>query len=132
MNVLHVNSKIEVRDSLIHGKGVFAKDFIQSGVLIEECHFIPLQTKWAGLETILQEYVFAYPHGEYYGEFKSVIVLGFGSIYNHSSNNNAAWTIYMERKVFQFFTVKDIHKDEEICTNYGDEYEKNVKSKILK
>jgi hypothetical protein len=32
--------------------------------------------------------------------------------------------------LFRFFTIKDVKKNEEICTNYGDAYEKIVRSVI--
>jgi SET domain-containing protein len=129
MRPLYISDKIEVRDSEIHGRGVFAKENIPAGTLIEECHYMPLERKWDDMETILQEYVFAWPKVNWK---MSVIVLGFGSIYNHSRNNNADWDTDIEKDVFRFFTVKDIYKDEEICTNYGPSYEKYVRSKELK
>jgi hypothetical protein len=36
---LYHNSKLEVRKSLIHGYGVFAKEDIKEGELLEECHY---------------------------------------------------------------------------------------------
>jgi SET domain-containing protein len=129
MNPLYISDKIEVRNSEIHGRGVFAKEFIPSGTLIEECHYIPLEKKWNEMETILQEYVFAWPKVNWK---RSVIVLGFGSIYNHSRNNNADWDTDLDRDVFKFFTIKDINKGEEIFTNYGPEYEKHVITQKLK
>ena len=47
-----------------------------------------------------------------------VIVLGFGSIYNHSDNNNATWETDLDKNCFRFKAVRDIEPGEEICTNY--------------
>ena len=40
MNKLFHSDKIEVRDSSIHGRGIFAKEDIKSGEMLEECHYI--------------------------------------------------------------------------------------------
>ena len=40
MNKLFHSNKIEVRDSSKHGRGVFAKEDIKSGEMLEECHYI--------------------------------------------------------------------------------------------
>ncbi len=40
---LYHNSKLEVRKSLIHGYGVFAKEDIKEGELLEECHYCELE-----------------------------------------------------------------------------------------
>ena len=34
------NDKIEVRKSILQGYGVFAKDFIKKGEILEECHLV--------------------------------------------------------------------------------------------
>jgi hypothetical protein len=73
----------------------------------------------------LQEYVFAYPKTN---PTRSVVVWGYGSIYNHSKNNNADWISDEEKNVFTFFTIRDINEGEEICTNYGEGYERVVKT----
>ena len=39
---LYKNNKLEVRESPIHGYGVFAKEDIKKGELLEECHYIRL------------------------------------------------------------------------------------------
>jgi SET domain-containing protein len=41
--MVFISSKIEVRKSPIHGMGVFAKENIKSGEIIENCHFTILE-----------------------------------------------------------------------------------------
>lgn len=124
--MIFISDKIEVRDSKISGKGVFAKSNILSGETIEICHFTILEKKFIDIDKKLKEYVFSWPKDKWGG--KSVVVWGFGSIYNHSRNNNADWETDKDNKVFRFFAIRDIISDEEICTNYGEAYEKIVKT----
>lgn len=123
--MVFISSKIEVRKSPIHGMGVFAKENIKSGEIIENCHFTILEKNFFEIDKKLQEYVFAYPK---INPIKSVVVWGYGSIYNHSKNNNADWISDEEKNVFTFFTIRDINEGEEICTNYGEGYESVVKT----
>jgi len=123
--MVFINSKIEVRESPIHGMGVFAKENIKSGEIIENCHFTILEQKFFDINKKLQEYVFAYPK---INAKNSVVVWGYGSIYNHSKNNNADWIVDEEKNVFTFFTLRDIKKGEEICINYGEGYKSVVKT----
>ena len=123
--MVFISSKIEVRKSPIHGMGVFAKENIKSGEIIENCHFTILEKNFFEIDKKLQEYVFAYPK---INPTKTVVVWGYGSIYNHSKNNNADWVSDEEKNVFTFFTIRDINEGEEICTNYGEGYERVVKT----
>lgn len=124
--MVFISNKIEVRDSLTHGRGVFAKEDINEGEIIENCHFTILEQPFISIDKKLQEYVFAWPKTSFAS--KSVVVWGFGSIYNHSKNNNADWMTSEENNLFTFFTIKNIKSGEEIFTNYGEGYEKVVKT----
>lgn len=123
---IFISPKIEVRNSPIQGKGVFAKEDINKGEIIEICHFIVLEQKFNELDKKLQEYVYAWPKVQFGA--KSAVVWGYGSIYNHSRNNSADWETDEINNIFKFFSIKDIKKNEEICINYGEAYEKIVGS----
>lgn len=124
--MIFVSSKIEVRNSSVGGRGVFAKENIKAGETIENCHFTTLDQKYPYIDKKLLEYIFSWPKETNNG--KSVVVWGFGSIYNHSKNNNADWQTDEENNLFKFFAIKDIHSGEEIFTNYGEAYERIVKT----
>ena len=70
------------------------------------------------------DYVFNYPRGVSMEDgAEHVLPLGFGCIYNHDKNDNAAW--YNTEDIpyhFDFIALKDIRVGEEICTNYGGDY----------
>jgi SET domain-containing protein len=113
--MLYLSPKIKVDYSPIHGRGVFALDKIEKGEIIEECHFIELVEKdYSNLDESIQDISFAWP---LLGT-SHAIVLGFGSIYNHSDNNNASWTTDSEKMCYRFYAVSDILPGDEICTNY--------------
>lgn len=50
---------------------------------------------------------------------KAAIALGNGSLYNHSSQPNAAFYFNYSKKILYIEAIKDISKEEEITINYG-------------
>ena len=100
-----------VKKSSIHGYGVFAGENIKSDEIIEECHTIILSVQYADIEN----YTFD-------GDGKSAIVLGYGSIYNHSKERNAVYEYDKEKSVMVFRASKPIKKGEEIFISYGDNW----------
>jgi len=110
------NDKIEVRKSPKHGWGVFAKEDIKSGEILEETYFLIMPVGPNETSSMFLDYRFNYPR---VGPKHMVIPFGFACIYNHSNTPNATWETDVENEIFTFFTTKDIKKDEEICTYYG-------------
>jgi len=102
---LFVSRKIKVASSPIHGLGVFAIDDIATGELIEECPFLDLGLKPFESSALLQDYRFNYPNGPMSNDTKQVVVLGSGSIYNHSNSPSAYWVSDEIRKTFKFFAT---------------------------
>ena len=60
-------------------------------------------------------------------------MLGMGSLYNHSDDNNAMWTqdTNIDDSIV-IHAIKDINKDEEICVDYGKNYWNNRKDLVKK
>jgi SET domain-containing protein len=117
-------TKIYVDRSGVHGWGVFAKEEIQEGELLEETPFVILFDR--GEESnpdkkgMLSDYRFSFPASP---EWKhQVMPFGCGGIYNHSGNPNARWEVDEERKTFKFYSIKGISPGEEIFTFYGPAY----------
>ena len=113
------NSKIYIAQSPVHGWGVFAKQDIKSGELIEECPVLTLPILKGDVTPLLIDYRFNWPQGIEWEE--QVIALGYGSLYNHSNTPNAIWISSDARKCFIFYATRDIKEGEEIFVWYGDE-----------
>ncbi len=112
----HVHSElVEVRWTRKKGRGVFARQKIGKGAVIERAPIILLPTKEvfdSSVEPKLAGYVFEW------GKDTVAVVLGYGSLYNHSYQPNAEY--YDSGRLTQVFTaLRDIRKGEEITVNYN-------------
>ncbi len=98
------------------GRGVYARQDIKKGEIIERCPVIEVpKNDTSNLkESILVTYFF------YFGKNKEriAVALGFGSIYNHSYKPNAIYKIKQKEKVIDFIALDDINKNDEITFNY--------------
>ena len=108
--------RLVVRDAGAMGRGVFAGHRIGKGELIEACPVIPLspadERQLAG--TTLDQYLFAWgqsPEG-------ACLVLGLGSLYNHSAVPNAAAHSVADKALIEFVALCDIAKGEQILVDY--------------
>jgi|APGre2960657373_1045057.scaffolds.fasta_scaffold24995_3 SET domain-containing protein len=115
MALFHSN-KIEVKDSPIHGRGVFATSDIQAGEVLEECHFFTIShTQTTANDAGLHQVVFCWPMGN---KECHAVVLGYGTIYNHAEDNNATWETDSALRLYRFYATKEIKSGQEILTNY--------------
>ncbi len=119
-------SGIFVAPSPLGGRGVFTSEDIPEGSLIEISPVIVLPARDIPHihATKLHDYYFIWGKKDR----KCAIVLGYGSIYNHSYEPNAEYVPDYENKTLDFFALRDIKAGEEITVNYsGDpEGEKEV------
>lgn len=102
--------KIIIKDAGEKGAGVFAVEAIPEGDVIETCHVVDIPNG------SLRDYGFLWR--EEWG-VKSVLPLGNGCIYNHSSKPNATWRQHSTTKSMEFIAIRDIAPGDEICTFYG-------------
>lgn len=100
---------IEIRQSNIHGKGVFAKkDMLKNTELI--CDVLVFNKK----ETILNDYHFPWDKN------LSSICIGFGSFFNHSKIPNVKIkSIDKKKQIKTFILLKNIKKGEELTLCYN-------------
>lgn len=113
-------TKIFVSESSIHGLGVFASNFIKQGEVFEECPIYDLQFEKGQGYDFMIDYRFNWPQGTM-GWEKQVVSWGYGSLYNHSQNPNAAWRSNIKNNTFEFYSLRDINPFEEIFVYYGGE-----------
>lgn len=105
---------VEVRQVKGKGRGVFARQSIREGQVIERVPVLVLAVDrihdavaWGDIAN----YVF------HWGEGTVALALGYGSLYNHSYRPNARYDDETRRKVFT--ALRDIAEGEEITINYN-------------
>lgn len=107
--------RLSVRETKVMGRGVFAGSRIREGEIIETCPVIPLSKADEDQlsKTVLDQYLFAWGEGS-----RACLVLGFGSIYNHSSTPNAAAREITGLPRMEFVALRDIELGEQIFIDY--------------
>lgn len=103
--------KLLVKKSTIQGYGVFADEDIQPNMIIEEGYLLETE----GRDIRLANYIFGYDQ-------KSLLALGFGSIYNHSEHPNADYVCDPVLSIITFRANRFIKRGEEIFISYGKEW----------
>ncbi|MES2668084.1 MAG: SET domain-containing protein [Patescibacteria group bacterium] len=113
-------SKIYVDTSAMTGagRGVFAKERIEEGELIEQCPVVALEDpkdRDRLRKTGLVNYYFLW------GEKRdhAAICLGWGAVYNHSFSPNATYEKVMDDLRMDFTALYAIEAGEEILVNYN-------------
>jgi uncharacterized protein len=99
------------------GRGVFAKRPFSPGDLIEVAPVIVIPESQRELigATVLDYSAFQWGAAG----LELAIALGYGSLYNHSSNPNAFYHRDMENLTIDFVCVTAINENEEILINYN-------------
>jgi hypothetical protein len=123
---LYIHPGVKVRPCE-WGYGVFTDELIPAGELIEECHYLKVLHKHARMPP-LDDYVFQIKWGEKEARREGdwvALVMGYGMIYNHSQEPNAAYYRLVDRDLFCFHALRDIHPGEQICISYGEEWWKS-------
>ena len=110
MKGLYLN-KIIVKKSTIKGFGVYAAKTMRKGEKLEECYFVLSK----GGDKVLEDYYFDVKR-------KYALFTGYGSIYNHSDDPNADYTMNVKKRIATFKANRTIRKGEEIFISYGDKW----------
>jgi hypothetical protein len=108
----------------VESNGIFANKKFNKGDLIEICPALLEKTEILQNTEKLINYFF------HYDEEKSLIGLGYCSMYNHSDTPNASWHV-LDESTLRIKAYKDIAEGEEIFISYGDEYW-NTRKELLK
>ncbi|MDR6784954.1 SET domain-containing protein [Pedobacter africanus] len=108
---------IEVRESVLHGRGVFAKSSIKKGKLIEQAPIIFLSNDEK--ETLRFTKLFHYYFLLGNSEKQAAFGFGYASFYNHSPEANAIYTFSIKKNVINIYAYKTIEAGCEITINYN-------------
>lgn len=122
-----INDKIYLSHSPIGSRGVFAKEDIQKGEIIEVCPIILEAEDKIIKNSNIMQYVF-YSDAS---ESEYAIAFGYGSMYNHNDKNNAEWKVDKPNLKLIITAIKDIQKGDEIYVSYGSKYWTSRGSKPL-
>lgn len=107
-----------------YGMGVFSDAFIPADTVLEEAHWIKYKRDDCN-SPMINDYVYEVsdpPNASQEECGYNALVLGFGSIYNHSFENNAHYLFDEEKNVFVYQSIKDIQPGDQICISYGEKW----------
>jgi uncharacterized protein len=109
-----VPTDLEIREGRL-GRGVFATRHFDTGEAVEHCPTLELPAD----EVVgqLNDYVF----GSNNGEDEVILLLGYGMLYNHSSEPNCEY-VQEEPRVIKFITLRPVEPGEELYIDYGEEW----------
>ena len=111
--------KIRVKESPIHGLGVFALEDVAAGDTLERCAYIVIDDDDLQEVNRLNDYLFTSPDAA----TDYLVVMGCGMLYNHDSPPNAKWEVdEADNRFLRFYADRDIKAGEEIFHDYGEEY----------
>lgn len=115
MTAINLNNVYVTKSTLAEGNGVFAKGDMRKGTIVETCPviFMPIKEFEEIKKTKLFYYFYEYSNKEF------AIVLGYGSVYNHSYTPNTQYKFNYLRRVMEVKAITPILKDEEIFINYN-------------
>jgi hypothetical protein len=108
--------RLMVRDSEVHGRGVFTSGFIAAGSLVERCPLMYLEAHDTPVGGTLMDYVFDA------GDDGSWLALGLTSLINHHDEPNVEVEIDADAQLLKLRAVLDIEAGEELFINYGATY----------
>ena len=98
-----------------YGRGVFATRHFETGEAVEYCPTLELP----GDQVVgqLGDYVF----GSNENEDDVILLLGFGMLYNHSSEPNVEY-VQEEPRVIKFVAIRPVEPGDELMIDYGEEW----------
>jgi SET domain-containing protein len=124
--VYNIPNKVEIKQSNVHGLGVFAKETIQENETIEVSRLLRLGWRMKyQYDNIIRDYCWTpnckcsecQMHGT-----AMYLALGCGSIYNHDDNPNTNIKLDYTKLTLTVIANKTINAGEEIFVTYGESY----------
>ena len=116
-----MNNLVNIKQSHLHGKGVFATQNIAKGKEIVKSHMVPIHVN-ANLPEALATLQFTWTD-----EYDAICLSDAGSFFNHNSQPNAQITGRDFTNQIQTFAAKTaIAKGDEITIYYNDAFDKFI------
>lgn len=114
-----------VQKTTTKGRGVFTRQNIDAGAVIEESPVIVMTAQDRVLldKTLLHDYIFEWGNEK----DQCCMALGYLSIYNHSYGSNCEYFMDFEEQTIRIKTIRAIKKGEELTINYNGDWNNNKK-----
>jgi hypothetical protein len=107
-------------ESELEGLGVFATRDFKKGEVVEICPYLQIYKDHMNDECEVGDYTFEFD------DESEVLMLGFGSMYNHKTGDfNLDYLYDEETDMFEYSAVRDIKSGEELTVDYGQSYWEN-------
>ncbi len=115
---LYLNPNVVIASSEVHRWGVFAhKDIAKHDVLQESPYCTFTMKELRKKADVVVRYT--YDSSDNPGTSGVVLGFGFAALYNHSSDNNAAYELDTVNEVMRHYATEDIPAGSEIFIDYG-------------
>ena len=114
------NHRLEIRSDPAKGRGIFAREPLAAGTLIEAAPVIIVPTEQCALldRTILHDYYFHWD-GDPEGEGRGAVALGLVALCNHSRRPNARVRRNPARETLDLMALTPIAEGDEVTIDYN-------------
>ncbi|HEY0068188.1 MAG TPA: SET domain-containing protein [Flavisolibacter sp.] len=119
-SISFLSEAIFVGRSSKRGRGVFAREKIEKGTVIEVSPVVVMshEDRLHIDKTLLHDYIFEW--GDDHAQ--CCMALGYIPLYNHSYESNCEYEMSFSRQIISIKTVRDIKRGEELTINYNGEW----------
>jgi hypothetical protein len=108
---------VVVQPSSLHGNGVFASQSFKPGAVVETAPVILMEQQDKDFLQTTMLFDFYFVVGD--KNFPVALGLGYSSLYNHSYNANARYSISLKNSSITITACKAIKPGDEITLNYN-------------
>ncbi len=112
--------RLEIREHPVRGRGIFAREPIAAGRLIEAAPVIVIPVRQCRTldRTVMHDYYFHWD-GDPDGEGRGALALGLVSLCNHSARPRARVVRNFERRTLDLVALSAIEESEEVTIDYN-------------
>ncbi len=115
------NSELYIGETTNKGRGVFTRDKLNAGVIVENAPVIVMSNDDRKLldQTLLHDYIFEWQPD---GAEMCCMALGWVPLFNHSYSANCEYFMDYDEQSMYIQTVRDITAGEELTINYNGDW----------
>ena len=117
-----MNNLIEVKHiSSKKGKGLFAKQQIKKGKIIDVAHVVLIPNNDYELidKTVVSNYCYLWENPKYKSKYKMALAMSICQFINHSYTPNVRYEYHYRNDSIKYIAIRNISKGEELTMNYN-------------